>query len=77
MKAGSTSLDLAAQAHASHTTPWSNTTSGRCNGEADEVAFTWASSRAANTCDGQLTGFNGTLLSDGYAVIAKWLDTTQ
>jgi hypothetical protein len=44
-------------------------------GEQDEVAFTWSSSRGKQHAIAQLTGFNGTLLSDGYAVYSQIIDT--
>lgn len=44
-------------------------------GEQDEVAFTWSSSRGKQHAIAQLTGFNGTLLSDGYAVYSQVIDT--
>jgi len=36
-------------------------------GEADEVAFTWSPSRSHKHAVEQLTGFSGTLLTDGYS----------
>lgn len=44
-------------------------------GEQDEVAFTWSSSRGKQHAMAQLSGFNGTLLSDGYAVYSQVIDT--
>ncbi|WP_395340333.1 IS66 family transposase [Ningiella sp. W23] len=44
-------------------------------GEQDEVAFTWSSSRGKQHAMEQLAGFNGTLLSDGYAVYSQVIDT--
>lgn len=44
-------------------------------GEQDEVAFTWSSSRGKQHAIEQLSGFNGTLLSDGYAVYSQVIDT--
>lgn len=44
-------------------------------GEQDEVAFTWSSSRGKQHAMEQLTGFNGTLLSDGYDVYSRVIDT--
>lgn len=35
-------------------------------GDSDEIAFTWSRSRGHRHAVEQLTGFNGTLLSDGY-----------
>ena len=40
-------------------------------GEADEIAFTWSTSRGHLHAVEQLTGFNGTLLTDGYAAYKK------
>ena len=44
-------------------------------GEQDEVAFTWSSSRGKQHAIEQLTGFNGTLLSDGYGVYSQVIET--
>lgn len=44
-------------------------------GEQDEVAFTWSASRGKQHAIEQLSGFNGTLLSDGYAVYSQVIDT--
>lgn len=44
-------------------------------GEQDEVAFTWSSSRGKQHAMQQLSGFNGTLLSDGYAVYSQVIET--
>lgn len=44
-------------------------------GEQDEVAFTWSTSRGKQHAIEQLTGFNGTLLSDGYDVYRRVIDT--
>lgn len=44
-------------------------------GEQDEVAFTWSSSRGKQHAMEQLKGFNGTLLSDGYDVYSRVIDT--
>lgn len=44
-------------------------------GEQDEVAFTWSSSRGKQHAMAQLKGFNGTLLSDGYDVYNRVIDT--
>ena len=44
-------------------------------GEEDEVAFTWSSSRSSQHAIEQLTGFNGTLLTDGYPAYNKTVDT--
>ncbi len=46
-------------------------------GEEDEVAFTWSSSRSAAHAIEQLTGFNGTLLTDGYPAYTKAVDTLR
>ena len=40
-------------------------------GEDDEVAFTWSRSRGYQHAVNQLTGFNGTLLTDGYTAYDK------
>lgn len=40
-------------------------------GEEDEIAFTWSRSRGHQHAVDQLTGFNGTLLTDGYAAYEK------
>lgn len=44
-------------------------------GEQNEVAFTWSSSRGKQHAMKQLSGFNGTLLTDGYAVYSQVIDT--
>ena len=46
-------------------------------GEEDEVAFTWSASRSAAHAIEQLTGFNGTLLTDGYPAYTKAVDTLK
>ena len=40
-------------------------------GDQHEVAFTWSASRGMQHAKEQLTGFNGTLLTDGYAAYSK------
>lgn len=40
-------------------------------GDEDEVAFTWSQSRGMQHAKTQLEGFNGTLLTDGYAAYEK------
>lgn len=44
-------------------------------GEQDEVAFTWSSTRSTQHAIEQLRGFNGTLLTDGYAAYTKTVNT--
>ncbi|WP_338049540.1 IS66 family transposase [Parashewanella hymeniacidonis] len=44
-------------------------------GEEDEVAFTWSATKSAQHAIEQLTGFNGTLLTDGYSAYTKTVDT--
>lgn len=43
-------------------------------GDSDEVAFTWSASRGQQHAIEQLTGFNGTLLTDGYAAYSKTIE---
>jgi transposase len=43
-------------------------------GDNDEVAFTWSQSRGMAHAKTQLTGFNGTLLTDGYAAYTKTVE---
>jgi transposase len=40
-------------------------------GAQDEVAFTWSTSRGAQHAINQLSGFSGTLLTDGYVAYEK------
>jgi transposase len=40
-------------------------------GEQDEVAFTWSTSRGTQQAISQLSGFSGTLLTDGYIAYEK------
>lgn len=40
-------------------------------GEQDEIAFTWSQNRGFLHAKNQLTGFNGTLLTDGYTAYTK------
>ena len=44
-------------------------------GEENEVAFTWSATKSAQHAIEQLTGFNGTLLTDGYSAYTKTVDT--
>lgn len=41
-------------------------------GEQDELAFTWSNSRATAHIENQLEGFEGTLLTDGYAAYDRY-----
>ena len=43
----------------------------RDHGEEDEVAFMWSTSRGHRHAVGQLKGFSGTLLTDGYSAYEK------
>ena len=42
-------------------------------GDSDEIAFTWSKTRGAAHAIEQLTGFNGTLITDGYSGYTKAL----
>ena len=44
-------------------------------GQDNEVAFTWSSHRSTRHAIAQLTGFNGTLLTDGYVAYTKAVAT--
>jgi transposase len=44
------------------------------HGDQDEVAFTWSQSRGMAHAQEQLKGFNGTLLTDGYAAYSKTVE---
>ncbi|HET7629803.1 MAG TPA: IS66 family transposase, partial [Candidatus Saccharimonadales bacterium] len=47
-------------------------------GEDDEIVFTWSTSRGRQHIEQTLkTQFQGTLLSDGYAAYARYVDKTQ
>ncbi|MCU7834512.1 MAG: IS66 family transposase [gamma proteobacterium symbiont of Taylorina sp.] len=43
-------------------------------GELDEVAFTWSNTRGSIPVEQQLSGFQGTLLSDGYCAYDKFVN---
>lgn len=44
-------------------------------GQDNEVAFTWSNNRSTQHAIDQLTGFNGTLLTDGYVAYTKAVAT--
>ena len=46
-------------------------------GQDNEVAFTWSSHRSTRHAIAQLTGFNGTLLTDGQEVLTGGLHQTR
>jgi transposase len=46
-------------------------------GDGDEIAFTYASSRAQQHVLDQLKGFQGTLLTDGYVAYQRYADKTR
>jgi len=74
MKAGRKSSTRRSSSHKTHNV-MKQTYFWPIYGEQDEVAFTWSSSRGKQHAMAQLKGFNGTLLSDGYAVYSQVIDT--
>lgn len=44
-------------------------------GEADEICFTWSTTRGTRHVEAQLKGFEGTLLTDGYAAYDRFAKT--